>query len=111
MKLSEMNTRELKTALCALAAPAASIANSEDFVAVLKKMADVKKANGTVVQLASVFLGDGVPVLLETHEKEIFAILSALTGKSYDEIMEQNGMQTIKDIRESVDSTLLGFFN
>lgn len=110
MKLSDMNTRELKKALCAIAAPVGVIAESETFTQVMKRFSDMKKANVTVGQMGAVFIRDVVPLLLETHEQETFAILSVLTGKTVDEIMEQNGMQTIQDIKESVDGTLVGFF-
>lgn len=111
MKLSDMNTRELKNALLAITAPASVIVQSEAFVACMKKLSEAKKANATVGQLGGIFMAEVVPLLLDQHEHETFSILAVLTGKPVEEIMAQNGMQTIKEIRENVDGTLLGFFN
>ena len=50
------------------------------------------------------------PVLLGTHLQDTAEILSALTGKSAAEVLEQPGHVTIADMRGCLDKDLLDFF-
>ena len=109
MKLSEMNTRELKTALCTITAPIASIAQSQEVAEVVKRLQNEKNSNKNARPF-SFLLTEMIPLLMGKFEKETTLILSALTGKTSEEIDAQIATQTIVDIKESVDGVLIGFF-
>ena len=55
-------------------------------------------------------IGKLAPALLKTHRDDLYAVVSALTGKTVAEIDAQKGLQTIKDIKESFDGELADFF-
>lgn len=112
MKLSEMNTDQMAEALCAMGDHVNNICMDTEFNDQIKKLSDDMNAGGmTVYQKLGRTVSLWLPALLVTHKAEVYAILSVLTGKSVEEIAAQNGMQTIKDARESFDGELKSFFS
>lgn len=110
MKLSEMNSKELCTALCVLAEPVGRIAADDEVADALKRMAE-NKANHTVMgRLIGTAYADFVPLLLKKHKDDTFAVLSILTGKTVEELEKQNGFQLMKDVRSVFNSELIRFF-
>lgn len=109
MKLSEMNTRQLAKAMCALVPPVQRIAQDEGLNGLFAAIKEKKQAGATVMEMLGLML-DAVPLLLDTHYEESVAIISAMTGKSAEEINSQRGMQTIADLRGCIDDQLLDFF-
>ena len=111
MKLSEMNTRQLTSAMCALVRPMQALAKDEEinrtFTAISAKGEEAQSM--TVLEKGGMLL-EVVPVLLERRYKETLEIVSVLTGKSIEVLEAQNGMETIKETMECIDSQLLGFF-
>ena len=109
MKLSEMNTKELSRALCLLSAPLERIGGDAAISQIFKDMNNLK---GQVSQLqaTAVVMGKLIPVLLDRHQEDTFTALAILTGKSVQEIENQNGQQTIKEIKSVLDEDLLDFF-
>ena len=111
MKLSEMNTRQLASAMCALVRPMQALAQDEEinraFTAISARGEDAQRM--TVLEKGGMLL-EVVPVLLERRYKETIEIVSVLTGKSVEVLEAQNGMETINETMECFDSQLLGFF-
>lgn len=111
MKLSEMNTKQLASALCALVRPMQALAQDEEinraFTAIYAKGEEMQ--NMTVLEKGGMLL-EVVPVLFERRYKETIEIVSVLTGKSVEELEVQNGMETINETMQCFDSQLLGFF-
>ena len=108
MKLSEMSTDMAADALVRIADPASEIINDENVFIVFRNAAKLKDAAPNA-QIAFV-VRDVAPLLLKTHRKAVYAVLSIMTGKTEKQIGEQVITETIKDIRESVDGELLSFF-
>lgn len=103
MKLSEMNTRELAKALCGLTMPISNICKDAEVVEALKTMQEKR----TIADM----LASIVPVLLDKHYDDTVAVLSALTGKTVQQINAQKGSETITDIKMCLDGDLVSFFS
>lgn len=108
MKLSQMNTEQLADALCMMADPIDKIGMDEAFTEKLKEVAKRGKLNK--IQNATTMFATFVPLLLKNKREETFQILSALTGKTVEEIATQSGMVTLKDAMESIDEDFINFF-
>lgn len=110
MKLSEMNSTELCTALCALAEPVRRLAEDDEVADALRRMAGNKAARTVMGRLIGAAYADFVPLLLKKHKSDTFAVLSILTGKTVEELEKQNGFQLMKDVRSVFNSELIRFF-
>lgn len=111
MKLSEMNTVQLADALVKIAAPIERIGKDEKLNEQMAEAVAKLRAGGmTRLQHNAAMLGMLIPALLERHRADTLAILSALTGKSIEELNAQNGMQTLKEAKACMDEDLMGFF-
>lgn len=112
MKLREMNTDQLAEALCEMGDAVDSICKDKSIDAEMKRLyEDFKGGSMTVLEKTSRMMKIWLPALLKTHKAEVYKILSVLTGKSPQEIAEQNGMQTIREARECIDGELMAFFS
>lgn len=108
MKLSEMSTDKAADALVKIAEPAAEIMEDTKALEMLERMG---KLDGAPMAAQLGFLiRNVVPLLLRDHRKAAYTVLSVLTGKAEKEIAAQPIGETVKDVRESVDNDLLGFF-
>lgn len=109
MKLSEMNTQELAKTLCQIAAPIERIGTSEDVNDAIKQISgDMNE--GTVLSKLSTMIGQIMPALLGAHFEDTVAIIAAMTGKTAQQVREQNGMQTFRDVRSFLDEDFMRFF-
>jgi hypothetical protein len=107
MKLSEMNTVQLAAALCKMAKPVGDLMQDAELLRAIAQAGDGQETvGGKMGALASA----AIPVLLEKHFDAVVLILSALTGKSEEQIRTQKGMETIRDVTEVMDMELLDFF-
>lgn len=108
MKISEMNTAQAAKCLCRIAEPIGKIGEDEKLTGYLKALSGQKgKALITVITQAMAAL---LPVLLDTHYADVIEVLSAMTGKSREEIDAQSLMMTMRDARECIDQDLIDFF-
>lgn len=109
MKLSEMNTVQLERALCELAVPMGNIGKNQK---IGEKMREISSSivGKTKIEAFSEIFCDVLPILLREHAGDLHAIVAALTGKTTDEIAHQNGFQTIKEAKASIDKDFLDFF-
>lgn len=110
MKLSEMNSRDLCNALCVLADPIGEISNDDEVAEALKRMAEHKSSKTVMGRLIGVAYADFVPLLLKKHKAATFQVLSVLTGKTMEEIEQENGFQLLQDVRSIWNAELLRFF-
>ena len=116
MKLSQMNTQQLASALVALADPISNIANNGSIGNAMSDIqAKVKAAKEAdkplpVLSMVGEMIGKLIPVLLGTQAEDMFSIIATLTGKTTGEIKAQNGLLTIKEAKESFSTELLDFF-
>lgn len=108
MKLSEMNSDQMAKCMCELVAPVAEIMSDEAVLKAVAGLADAKdKSFLPVICNAATVL---VPLLLKTHYMAFVTVLSAMTGKTVAVIRKQQGLQTIKDVRDCLDQDLIDFF-
>lgn len=108
MKLSEMSTDRLADVMVKIAEPVERIGGDEELG---RKLEEIAKRGGrkglqNIVDMYCVF----VPLLLERHREDTYAVLAALTGKTAEQIAAQSAMDTMRDARESVDAEFLRFF-
>ena len=111
MKLSEMSTAEMAACLCKVAQPLSRIGNDESINAYLRDSAETaKKERKTQMQVIAESIGVLIPVLMGSRLDDVITIVSAMTGKSEDEVRAQKGMETISDVRDFVDHDFIDFF-
>lgn len=111
MKLTEMNTSQLATAICGIAEPLSRIAQDKKLNEALAVYKDNHNENQTVLEKTSGLMFQIVPALLNTHFADMVKVISIMTGKSVEEVQEQNGFQTIMDIKAFFDKDFAVFFS
>lgn len=110
MKLSEMNSNQMTACLCKIAPALENIGMDDKFSNAVKRIAN-KDKNLKPVQQGAALIGAFVPLLLGDHKNDTFAILAALSGKTVKEIGEQNGMVTMREVKDALnDPDLIDFF-
>lgn len=108
MKLNEMTTDQAADALVRLAEPVAEIVNDEKVFVLIQEAGKI--ANGAWQQQLAFILRDVAPVLLKDHREALYVVLSIMTGKTVKQVAKQPVMDTVADIKDSVDQELLRFF-
>lgn len=107
MKLSDMNGEMLRQALCDLALPLCTILQDERTHILMDQFMDRSIPLAT---LAVSFLERGVPLLLQDHAEDTFAVLSILTGHEPQVLRSMNAVALIRLARACCDSELAAFF-
>lgn len=110
MKFSEMNTKQLAHALCDMADPLSRITQSKELNDALSEYQAGYSESQTVLQKSSGLLMKVVPSLLYTHYDDMVKVVSVMTGKTVEEVNQQNGMQTIADVKTFFDEDFADFF-
>lgn len=108
MRLKEMTTDQATKVLVMIAEPAAEIMEDEKALQMIEKMGKMQHATNAA-QIAFL-IRYAVPLLLRDHKIATYTVLSAMTGKSVDEIGAQNINDTLNDIQGCLDRDLIGFF-
>lgn len=109
-KLSEMTAAELTTALCEIAEPIGNISQDDEVVEALQKITKSKATNAIAGKLIGFSFSSLVPLLLQKHRTDTFAVLSVLAGKTLEELEKENGFRLIRDIRGLFSSEMMRFF-
>lgn len=113
MKISELSTERTLDVLCEISPYAVNILSDEELLAELRETADIDKAETlaqTIVFTASK-VSKLIPILLKKRKEDLFGIIGAINGKTYEEIAKQNSLKTMAQIRDVVkDKELLDFF-
>ena len=108
-KLSEMNTLETMDTLALITPELGTILKDENVVKIFQSSgitAETKVETGINRILLL------IPQIFATRKTEVCKILSYLTGKTLEEIENQNGLRTIKEIREAFkEPELVSFFS
>ncbi len=110
MKLSQMKTEDALAKTCELINPIANIMEDTKCLDAMRKMADKANKNKTNLQLGLDFIKIFVPVVLVDHKSDFFEILGILNGKDIEIIRDQTLVETIRDIKNSVDTELIEVF-
>lgn len=111
MKLSEMTNDQACDAIVRLTQPIANITDDPEVEPLLKELATHEGEDRTTgLKVISKMLPRVVPLLLKDHKKDVYEIISVLSGKKPNEIGKMLLPETIAVIRDSVDNDLIGFF-
>ena len=107
MKLSQMNGEQLRLTLCRLAQPLCTILQDEQVQRLLDKVLDPTVPLCSVMAL---MIGQGIPLLMDTHRAAASQALSALTGIQPEDLAAMNVPDLIRLIRSLWDEELAAFF-
>lgn len=110
MKLSELSTDKLADCLCDLTEPVSNIMQDEEIVNKFKDISADHKKGTPMIEIGGKALSQMIPLCLKKHRENVYKILSALSGKTIEEIGSQNGLLTIKEIKDCYDKDLVNFF-
>lgn len=110
MKLRDMSTRQMAEALCAIAPPMCRIAQDPAVSRAIECFCEGSEAHAPLLLSLGRMAEALAPMLLRDHLQEVCEILSALTGKSTQELLEQSALDTLQDLQSLWDGELLDFF-
>lgn len=113
MKISQMTTDQAADVLCRIAEPIETIGANEEFQKKIEAIGKKNAARGTkmnAIENVTSMIGTFIPLLLKSCRAETYEILSALSGKSAEELAAQNVLETIRDAKNCVDQELIDFF-
>ena len=108
-KLLEKNGAEMMSALVSIAAPIKAFMEDEEFDKAWKDATKkgVKTGMTDILRIYS----ELVPLLLgDKHLRDTMAILSAIEGKSVNELLKMNGTELIADTIKAFKEQLQPFF-
>lgn len=103
-----MTTNQAADVLVRIADPASNIMHDQGVVDMLQQLMDSDDSNP--VKFIADNLTTVTTILLKDHRDDVFEIVATLAGKTASEVAEQRITETIKDIKESWDGELVGFF-
>lgn len=109
MKLSEMTTDQACETVVKLTPPIANIVDDPSLEPMLKDFAGRKGQNG--LKIISAMIPKVVPLLLKDHRKDVYTILSVMSGEPTEKIGNQKITETIRMVQECVDEDLIRFFS
>lgn len=112
MKLSQMTTDHALDVFSRISIPIQNIVNDEKvteiMVKTLKSADNVSRmSNGRFLFLVTTNL---IPYILKERKADGYEIISAMTGKTLEEIRDQNFMVTIADCKDFIDRDFIDFF-
>ena len=98
-KLAEMTMEELSAYLCKVAGPADNLFSDAAVCAAFDEAQERMPEKPTIQSAFSIFTAVLVPALMsEKHKGDTYAILSAQTGESVEEVVKRNGFEVMKDL-------------
>lgn len=108
MKISEMTNNQAAEVLIRISAPVESLCSDPK----LDKMLETYKATREESFFKSIgaLLPQFIAYAIKEHKNDLYEIISALIGKTVEEVANMNIMETVKAVRESYDEVLQGFF-
>lgn len=110
MKLSQMNSNQAADAIIRISEPAYAILGDDAMSDTLKEFGDLYSGNPAMVKLFGFMVAKMLPAVLKNHKNDLDAILAVLTGKTVDELQEENSLQYIRDVKACIDKDLIDFF-
>ena len=108
MKISEMTNEQAADAMIKLAQPMSNLLEDEATIKLLEELKKPDEEGG--VNYFARMLPKVVPFLMKDHKADVFAIVAALTLKPVSAVGKMNFMETIKELRDSIDEDFIAFF-
>ena len=111
-KISDLNTDESLDVLCECAGYIANIAADEKLLETIsKKIETSNMTRAGIMAVGAQKVTEIVRVVLKEHRNDVYGIVAAINGVSVEELANQNGMVTTKQIAYICkDKELLDFF-
>lgn len=108
MKISQMTNDQAADAMVKMAEPIAHLMEDEATAKLLDDLKQGDKEGG--IAFFGRMLPKVVPFCMKDHKADVYAIVAALTLKPISAVGGMNFVDTIKELRESIDEDFLGFF-
>lgn len=108
MKISAMTNDQATQAIIRLAQPLANVMedpNAEEFFKVLAEQKNKNLANAIAA-----ILPKAVAFCMKDHKKDLYEIVGSLTLVPSAKVGSMNFVETIKELKESIDEDFLSFF-
>lgn len=105
MKISEMTNDQATQAIISITGPISNICDDEE---ALKLLDEVK--GKTVAEALAKNLTQIVAFLLDKHKADLYQIVGALCAVPVGKVGKMNFMETVKEIQNSIDDVVIGFF-
>ena len=109
MKISMMTNDQAADAMIKMAKPISNLMQDEEAVKLLETIKSPREDESGIAYFARI-LPQLVSFGMQNHKDDVFAIVAALTMKPVSEIGKMNFISTVKELRESIDEDLIGFF-
>lgn len=113
MKISEFSTDKALDVFCEITPYINSVASDDELLSEIKRKVKLSEGAGRA-ELIAVGVEKAnklIPLLLKKKRNDIYGILSALNGKSVEEIGKQSFLTTAGQINEVIrDKELIDFF-
>lgn len=108
MKISEMTNDQATQAMIKLAQPIANIMDDPNAESFFKELADQKDKK--LLNTIGTVLPKAVAFCMKDHKKDLYEIISALTLIPSSKVGSMNFMETVKELKGSIDEDFIGFF-
>ena len=108
MKISQMTNDQATQAIIRLAQPMSNIMDDPNAEGVLGEIADQKGKK--MINIISTLLPKVVAFCMKDHKKDLYEIVGALMMIPTAQVGTMNFVQTIKELKESIDQDFLDFF-
>ena len=108
MKISEMTNDQATQAIVRLAQPLANIMDDPQAESVLGEFA--KQKDKPLINAISAVLPKAVAFCMKDHKKDLYEVIGALTMIPAGKVGAMNFVQTIKELKDSIDQDFLDFF-
>lgn len=108
MKISMMTNDQASEAMIRISTPMANILDDKRSKELIDGMAQV--AQTTTTSAISAYLPKFVSFCLKDHKDDLYEIIGALTFKPASVVGNMNFIETVKEMRESIDEDFIGFF-
>ena len=109
MKISQMNNDQAADAMLKMAQPISNLMDDEDTKKLLETLTQTQQDEGGISYFGKV-LPQVVSFCMKNHKADVYAIVGALMQKPASEVGKLNFLETVKELRESIDEDFLGFF-
>ena len=108
MKISAMTNDQAADAIIKITPAISNIFDDQNSQELIDKLS---KAEGmTQQELFGKLLPEILAYCMKDHKQDVYAIVGALMCKPVSEVGKMNFIQTVKEIKNSIDDDLLGFF-
>ena len=111
MRIKDMSMDQWAEAMVNLTAPAMRIMEDDEAVSMVEQVREkmAQKKGNSVAQFAA--LADRVILyLLKTHREDTFAVISALTMLTPEQVKTAKWQELTREVWESIDEDLVTFF-